>query len=92
VLDDHLAVKDLLRAEKVGAHGPVIVFVVLLGGSCAFIEPLAIELGRTGVHHTLAYTDIRPGEAIKTPHIQEEGALHLHRLHEGTPGRDHRCG
>jgi len=57
--------KDLVRKVKVGANVPVFVLEFLLGKYCASSDELAIQMGLSVVHDTLANNYIRADESMK---------------------------
>src|ERR1700737_78249 len=57
--------KDLVRKVKVGANVPVFVLEFLLGKYCASSDEIAIQMGLSVVHDTLANNYIRPDESMK---------------------------
>ncbi len=66
--------KDLVRKVKVGANVPVFVLEFLLGKYCASSDDIAIQMGLSVVHDTLANNYIRPDESSKAQSkVKENG-------------------
>ncbi len=68
--------KDLVRKVKVGANVPVFVLEFLLGKYCASSDEVAIQMGLSVVHDTLANNYIRSDESMKAQAMVKDRGRH----------------